>query len=79
MFKPAIEEGIASVTNALERVGARGRRGAARVGALLTTLADEPAAESALEVLVARARSEALELGSARRRATGSSGRRGDA
>jgi very-short-patch-repair endonuclease len=45
---------VASVRHALDDLGARGRRGSASLQALLSTLADEPAAESALEVRVAR-------------------------
>lgn len=45
---------VESTTAALARMGTKGRRGATALNALLKTLADEPAAESALEVLVAR-------------------------
>jgi very-short-patch-repair endonuclease len=45
---------VESASRELVRAGAKGRRGTARLGALLTTLAEQPAAESALEVLVAR-------------------------
>jgi very-short-patch-repair endonuclease len=45
---------VDSVHRALDEVGARGRRGSASLQTLLANLADEPAAESALEVRVAR-------------------------
>jgi very-short-patch-repair endonuclease len=45
---------VESAGRALDDLGARGRRGSASVQTLLATLADEPAAESALEVRVAR-------------------------
>jgi very-short-patch-repair endonuclease len=45
---------VAFVERALERVGSRGRRGSDALRALLRALTDEPAAESALEALVAR-------------------------
>jgi len=45
---------VESTSRALAELGPRGRRGAGNLGALLTALADEPPAESALEVKVAR-------------------------
>ena len=44
----------ASVERLLARIGAKGRRGSEAMQQLLTALAHEPAAESALEVLAAR-------------------------